>query len=178
MCWQVIPGYGHAVLRVTDPRYVCQREFALKWLPNDPLFKLVSDLYRVVPDILGSIGKIKNPWPNVDAHSGVLLQVCLCSRLFARAFSALTLLVGRQEGHLACKKLERCGVGMFICLEQGADLHMAQLIPLPLTVSCSSKVEIGFTFRYRLTWVVPEKGRVCVCSAVCSTVVRHVRLSS
>jgi len=74
-CVQVIPGYGHAVLRVTDPRYVCQREFALKWLPNDPMFKLVSDLYRVVPDILGSIGKIKNPWPNVDAHSGVLLQV-------------------------------------------------------------------------------------------------------
>jgi citrate synthase len=74
---QVIPGYGHAVLRVTDPRYVCQREFALKWLPNDPLFKLVSDLYEVVPDILGSVGKIKNPWPNVDAHSGVLLQVIL-----------------------------------------------------------------------------------------------------
>ena len=71
----MIPGYGHAVLRVTDPRYVCQREFALKWLPDDPLFKLCSDLYRVVPDILGSIGKIKNPWPNVDAHSGVLLQV-------------------------------------------------------------------------------------------------------
>jgi citrate synthase len=71
---QVIPGYGHAVLRVTDPRYVCQREFALKWLPNDPLFKLVSDLFEVVPDILGSVGKIKNPWPNVDAHSGVLLQ--------------------------------------------------------------------------------------------------------
>jgi hypothetical protein len=74
---QVVPGYGHAVLRVTDPRYVCQREFALKWLPNDPLFKLVSDLYQVVPDVLGSIGKIKNPWPNVDAHSGVLLQVIL-----------------------------------------------------------------------------------------------------
>lgn len=71
---QVVPGYGHAVLRVTDPRYVCQREFALKWLPNDPVFKLVSDLYHVVPDILGSIGKIKNPWPNVDAHSGALLQ--------------------------------------------------------------------------------------------------------
>jgi citrate synthase len=71
---KVIPGYGHAVLRVTDPRYVCQREFALKWLPNDPVFKLVSDLYNVVPDILGSVGKIKNPWPNVDAHSGVLLQ--------------------------------------------------------------------------------------------------------
>lgn len=70
----VVPGYGHAVLRVTDPRYVCQREFALKFLPNDPMFKLVSDLYKVVPDILLQLGKVKNPWPNVDAHSGVLLQ--------------------------------------------------------------------------------------------------------
>jgi citrate synthase len=70
---QVVPGYGHAVLRQTDPRYVAQREFALKYMKDDPLFKVVSDLYDVVPDILGSIGKIKNPWPNVDAHSGVLL---------------------------------------------------------------------------------------------------------
>jgi len=70
----VVPGYGHAVLRVTDPRYICQREFALKFLPNDPMFKLVSDLYKVVPDILLQLGKVKNPWPNVDAHSGVLLQ--------------------------------------------------------------------------------------------------------
>jgi citrate synthase len=70
----VVPGYGHAVLRVTDPRYTCQREFALKHLPNDPMFKLVSDLYKVVPDILLQLGKVKNPWPNVDAHSGVLLQ--------------------------------------------------------------------------------------------------------
>lgn len=71
---QVVPGYGHAVLRVTDPRYTCQREFALKFLPNDPMFQLVSDLYKVVPDILLQLGKVKNPWPNVDAHSGVLLQ--------------------------------------------------------------------------------------------------------
>lgn len=70
----VVPGYGHAVLRKTDPRYTCQREFALKHLPNDPMFKLVSDLYEVVPDILLEQGKAKNPWPNVDAHSGVLLQ--------------------------------------------------------------------------------------------------------
>ena len=62
------------------------------------------------------------------------------------AFSALTLLVGRQEGHPACKKLERWGVGVVICLERGADLHMAQLKPLPLTVSCFSKIQIGFTF--------------------------------
>ena len=56
------------------------------------------------------------------------------------------LLVGQQEGHPACKKLEWWGTGVVICLEQGADLHMAQLMPLPLTVSCSSKIQIGFTF--------------------------------
>lgn len=74
-CLQVVPGYGHAVLRKTDPRYTCQREFALKKLPSDPMFKLVSNLYKVVPDILLEQGKAQNPWPNVDAHSGVLLQV-------------------------------------------------------------------------------------------------------
>jgi len=62
-----------------------------------------------------------------------------------RAFSALTLLVGRQEGHPACKK-QWWGTGVVICPERGADLHMAQLMPLPLTVSCSSKLQIGFTF--------------------------------
>ncbi|MEW5299510.1 MAG: hypothetical protein WDW38_004452 [Sanguina aurantia] len=71
---KVVPGYGHAVLRKTDPRYTCQREFALKHLPNDPMFKTVSNLYEIVPEVLGKTGKIKNPWPNVDAHSGVLLQ--------------------------------------------------------------------------------------------------------
>ncbi|KAK6639956.1 hypothetical protein RUM43_008233 [Polyplax serrata] len=71
---QVVPGYGHAVLRKTDPRYTCQREFALKHLPDDPLFKLVSTIYKVVPPVLMETGKVKNPWPNVDAHSGVLLQ--------------------------------------------------------------------------------------------------------
>ncbi|KAI9218144.1 citrate synthase-like protein [Blastocladiella britannica] len=71
---QVVPGYGHAVLRKTDPRYQCQREFALEHLPHDPMFKLVSQLYTIVPDVLTEHGKTKNPWPNVDAHSGVLLQ--------------------------------------------------------------------------------------------------------
>ena len=61
---------------------------------------------------------------------------------------------------------------MVICLEQGADLHMAQLMPLPLTVSCFSKIQIGLTFWYRLTRVVPEKGPLngCVCVCVCATV--------
>lgn len=124
---QVVPGFGHGVLRKTDPRYSCQREFALKHLPEDPLFQLVSlsesnciyflgfnnlkcdvllqvsKLYEVVPPILTELGKVmwypidrvlhscsniivmnniicpmysqvKNPWPNVDAHSGVLLN--------------------------------------------------------------------------------------------------------
>lgn len=71
---QVVPGYGHAVLRKTDPRYTAQREFALKHLPNDKLFKLVGQIYNIVPDILLEAGKAKNPWPNVDAHSGVLLS--------------------------------------------------------------------------------------------------------
>ncbi|KAL0346412.1 UNVERIFIED_CONTAM: Citrate synthase, mitochondrial [Sesamum calycinum] len=71
---KVVPGFGHGVLRKTDPRYTCQREFALKHLPDDPLFKLVSNLYQVVPPILLELGKVKNPWPNVDAHSGVLLN--------------------------------------------------------------------------------------------------------
>ncbi|CAG9768261.1 unnamed protein product [Ceutorhynchus assimilis] len=71
---QVVPGYGHAVLRKTDPRYTCQREFAQKYLPDDPIFKLVSSVFNVVPPILKELGKVQNPWPNVDAHSGVLLQ--------------------------------------------------------------------------------------------------------
>ena len=62
------------------------------------------------------------------------------------AFSAVMLLVGRQEGHPACKKTEWWGAGMVVCSERGADLHMAQLMPLPLSVSCFSKIQIGFAF--------------------------------
>lgn len=69
---QVIPGFGHAVLRKTDPRYTAQREFCLKNLPDDHLFKYVDLLYKVVPPILLQQGKAKNPWPNVDAQSGVI----------------------------------------------------------------------------------------------------------
>jgi citrate synthase len=69
---QVIPGYGHAVLRKTDPRYTSQREFCLKNLPDYPLFKLISMIYKVAPGVLEEQGKAKNPWPNVDAQSGVI----------------------------------------------------------------------------------------------------------
>jgi len=80
--------------------------------------------------------------------------------------SALILLVGRQEGHLACKKLEWWGTGMVICLERDADLHIAQLMLLPLTISCFSKIQIGFTFLVLAHLGSPGKRavkRVCVC---------------
>lgn len=70
---KVVPGYGHAVLRKTDPRFTAQAEFAKKHMPNDPLVNTVWTIFETVPPILQSLGKIKNPWPNVDAHSGALL---------------------------------------------------------------------------------------------------------
>jgi len=84
------------------------------------------------------------------------------------AYSALTLLVGWQEGHLACKKTEWWGAGMVICLERGADLHVAQLMPLPLTVSCFSKIQIGFTFLQPAHLGSPGKGPLNVCVCFCS----------
>lgn len=60
---KVVPGYGHAVLRKTDPRYTCQWEFALKHLPNDPMFKLVAQLCKIVPEVLLEQGKAKNLGP-------------------------------------------------------------------------------------------------------------------
>jgi len=69
---RVIPGYGHAVLRKTDPRFLLQRDFALKHMLDDILFKYIDLLYKVVPPILMEHGHARNPWPNVDAHSGLL----------------------------------------------------------------------------------------------------------
>lgn len=71
---KVVPGYGHAVLRKTDPRFTAQMEFAKLHCPEDPTVQTVWNVYEVAPDILESTGKIKNPWPNVDAHSGALLK--------------------------------------------------------------------------------------------------------
>ena len=79
------------------------------------------------------------------------------------------LLVGRQEGHAACKKVEWCGAGMVISLEQGADFHMAQLMPLALTVSCFSKIQLGLTFLVPALPGSPGKRIVkwvCVCSLI------------
>ena len=83
------------------------------------------------------------------------------------AFSALTLLVGQQEGHPACKILSGGGAGVVICLEQGADLHMVQWMPLPLTVSCFSKIRIGFTFLVPAHPGSPGNGPLNGCVWVC-----------
>ena len=71
---QVIPGYGHAVLRKTDPRYMSQREFCQNTpgLRDYPLFKVIAKIFEVAPGVLTEHGKTKNPWPNVDAQSGVI----------------------------------------------------------------------------------------------------------
>eukprot|EP00923_Selenidium_pygospionis_P010227 GHVN01017776.1.p1 GENE.GHVN01017776.1~~GHVN01017776.1.p1 ORF type:complete len:405 (+),score=55.12 GHVN01017776.1:426-1640(+) len=71
---RVIPGYGHAVLRITDPRFLAQRNFALQHMPDDPLFKLLDVCYQTIPNVLKGTGKVSNPFPNVDAHSGVILS--------------------------------------------------------------------------------------------------------
>jgi citrate synthase len=70
---KVVPGYGHAVLRKTDPRFTAQMEFGKKHMADDALVQIVWNIYEAVPPILQSLGKVKNPWPNVDAHSGALL---------------------------------------------------------------------------------------------------------
>jgi citrate synthase len=70
---KVIPGYGHAVLRQPDPRFVAQKLFAEKYLQDSDIVNVVWKLFDVVPPILESLGKVKNPWPNVDAHSGAIL---------------------------------------------------------------------------------------------------------
>ncbi len=70
---KVVPGYGHAVLRVTDPRFTAQYEFGEARIPDSPVFATVKKLYRLVPGILKEHGKAKSPWPNVDAVSGALV---------------------------------------------------------------------------------------------------------
>jgi len=93
----------------------------------------------------------------------------------------LTLLAGRQEGHPACKKTERWGAGVVICLERGADLHMAQLMPLLLAVSCFREIQIGFTFLVPAHPGSPGKRavkRVCVLRGKSSPInsTRYVKL--
>ena len=71
---KVVPGYGHAVLRKTDPRFMCQLDYIKKHIKGDSLVDLVKANFEVIPECLAATGKIKNPWPNVDCGSGALLM--------------------------------------------------------------------------------------------------------
>jgi citrate synthase len=95
---QVIPGYGHAVLRKTDPRYTSQMEFCQKNLPDYPLFKVINMIYQVAPGVLMEHGKAKNPWPNVDAQSGVIQWYYGVTEY---AFYTVLFGIGRAIGTLA-----------------------------------------------------------------------------
>lgn len=75
-CGKLVPGYGHPVLRTTDPRFLAQLEFGMKYMPDDKLFKLVTLVYEVAPKVLKRHGKAKNPYPNIDAISGSLQYHC------------------------------------------------------------------------------------------------------
>ncbi|MEO5906667.1 MAG: citrate (Si)-synthase [Saprospiraceae bacterium] len=70
---KVIPGYGHAVLRKPDPRFLAQQAFAQKHMPEDDIVQIVWKVFDIAPKVLGALGKVSNPWPNVDAHSGAIL---------------------------------------------------------------------------------------------------------
>ena len=132
-----------------------------------------SSQFRSVCRLNCGIERVDDENVNVSRQELMNLWNCLGNKFFTAltqliwfAFSALTLLVGRQEGHPACKKTEWWGAGVVVCLERGADLHMAQLWPLPLTVSCFSKIQTGFTFLVPAHPGSPGKRavkRVCVC---------------
>lgn len=97
---KVVPGYGHAVLRVTDPRFVAFRAFGHKVMPEDPIFQIMDKVYNIVPGVLKEHGKAKNPWPNVDAGSGSLLY-----HFGMKEFSYYTVLFSVSRAMGMCSQL-------------------------------------------------------------------------
>src|ERR1035437_2816671 len=130
----VIPGYGHAVLRKTDPRYMIQREFCLKHLPDDPIFKYADILYKVVPDILIEQGKAKNPWPNLDAQTGVIQwhygirEYDFYTVLFAvgRSIGIAVNLVWDRALGFALERPKSLTTDMLEAIARGEDLHIPE----------------------------------------------------
>jgi len=96
----VIPGYGHAVLRVTDPRFTAFLAFGARVCPNDEVFRIVDRIFALVPDILRQQGKAKDPWPNVDAASG-----CLLYHFGLTEFDYYTVLFGVSRAMGMCSQL-------------------------------------------------------------------------
>jgi citrate synthase len=128
----VIPGYGHAVLRKTDPRYSIQRDFSLKHMPDDPIFKYADLLYKVVPPILMEQGKAKNPWPNLDAQTGVIQwhygvrEYDFYTVLFAvgRSIGIAVNLVWDRALNFALERPKSLTTDMLEAIANGEDLHI------------------------------------------------------
>jgi len=97
---QVIPGYGHAVLRITDPRFDAFREFGARVCGDDPYFQIVDKVFKVIPGVLKEHGKAKDPWPNVDAGSG-----CLLYHFGMTEFQYYTVLFGVSRAMGMCAQL-------------------------------------------------------------------------
>lgn len=97
---QVIPGYGHAVLRITDPRFDAFREFGARACADDPYFQIVDKVFNVIPGVLKEHGKAKDPWPNVDAASG-----CLLYHFGLTEFEYYTVLFGVSRAMGMCSQL-------------------------------------------------------------------------
>jgi len=97
---QVIPGYGHAVLRITDPRYDAFHEFGAKVCPDDQHYQIVAKVFKIVPGVLKEQGKAKDPWPNVDAASG-----CLLYHFGLTEFEYYTVLFGVSRAMGMCAQL-------------------------------------------------------------------------
>jgi citrate synthase len=116
---KVVPGYGHAVLRQPDPRFIAQQEFAKENIKDDPFVNIVWKVYEVVPPILQSLGKVKNPWPNVDAHSGALL---VHYGLTEYSFYTVLFGVSRALGVLAAQCWSRA-LGMPLERPKSVNLH-------------------------------------------------------
>ncbi|KAF8796867.1 putative citrate synthase 1 like protein [Argiope bruennichi] len=132
---QVVPGYGHAVLRKTDPRFTTMREFALKHLPNEPLVRIVSAVYKIAPPILHELGKVKNPWPNCDAHSGVLFQ---CLGLKEMQFYTVVFGMSRVLGVMASLVWDRA---MGLPMEQPTSITTDELMQLVGAVEKTSHLK-------------------------------------
>lgn len=97
---QVIPGYGHAVLRITDPRFDAFHEFGARVCPEDELYQIVAKVFKIVPGVLKEQGKAKDPWPNVDAASG-----CLLYHFGLTEFEYYTVLFGVSRAMGMCAQL-------------------------------------------------------------------------
>ncbi|MDI6840014.1 MAG: citrate (Si)-synthase [bacterium] len=97
---QVIPGYGHAVLRITDPRFDAFHKFGARVCPDDALYQIVAKTFEVVPKVLQEQGKVKDPWPNVDGASG-----CLLYHFGLTEFEYYTVLFGISRAMGMCAQL-------------------------------------------------------------------------